>query len=312
MSKGLSPASIVSFLLESLPEQTIRRIMQKSSKNKYDKRKFYVFFAILVIVAAVARRAFSVDVPYNVGSKSDVQPMATDSLASSVDNDVAAGETVKDVSDTAESEVEESEIAIEETIAPKAKNKIVGVYSFDKCFPDINDVQLEAARQNGIAPVENRDEAQVLVDCHKLVNISNSPYYCVDELSHSMPYLVPKAQHVLNTICLNFIDSLQAKGLPPHLPMVTSVLRTVDDVFNLRGRNKNATVNSCHCYGTTVDISYNRYVPVIGRYEADHALTKWSYEMKCVLSEVLYDLRNEGVCYVKYEKKQGCFHLTVR
>ena len=35
-------------------------------------------------------------------------------------------------------------------------------------------------------------------------------------------------------------------------------------------------------------------------------------KLKMVLSEVLYDLRQREMCYIKYEKKQGCFHLTVR
>lgn len=34
--------------------------------------------------------------------------------------------------------------------------------------------------------------------------------------------------------------------------------------------------------------------------------------MKRALGEVLRDLRYEGRCFVKYEVKQGCFHITVR
>jgi len=34
--------------------------------------------------------------------------------------------------------------------------------------------------------------------------------------------------------------------------------------------------------------------------------------LKWVLSEVLRDMRQNGRCYIKYEVKQGCFHLTVR
>lgn len=33
--------------------------------------------------------------------------------------------------------------------------------------------------------------------------------------------------------------------------------------------------------------------------------------LKWVLSEVLRDFREQGRCYVKYEVKQGCFHMTV-
>ena len=34
--------------------------------------------------------------------------------------------------------------------------------------------------------------------------------------------------------------------------------------------------------------------------------------LKWVLSEVLRDMREQGRVYIKYEVKQGCFHMTVR
>ena len=94
--------------------------------------------------------------------------------------------------------------------------------------------------------------------------------------------------------------------------MVTSVLRTTDDVSSLQRGNKNATTNSCHCYGTTVDIAYNRFLPLGNGYDPNISLLRWNEPMKRILSEVLFDLRNNSKCYVKYERKQGCFHLTCR
>ncbi len=194
----------------------------------------------------------------------------------------------------------------------KKFHPIRGVWSYGKCFPDVQDVQILAARKHGITPVRSREEAEQYVRNHQLVNITHSPYYTVDKLTHSIPYLVPRAQHLLNTISVNFIDSCIVKGLPVHLLMVTSVLRTADDITKLQRGNQNATTNSCHCYGTTVDIAYNRFVPVSGTYYRNMALLRWNEPMKRVLSEVLRDLREQGLCYVKYERKQGCFHLTCR
>jgi len=34
--------------------------------------------------------------------------------------------------------------------------------------------------------------------------------------------------------------------------------------------------------------------------------------LKWVLSEVLRDIRRDQRAYIKYEVKQGCFHMTVR
>lgn len=205
-----------------------------------------------------------------------------------------------------------SEQIAEKTAGRKKFHPIRGVWSYSKCFPDVQDVQIRAAQEHGITPVRSREEAERYVREHQLVNITHSPFYTVDKLTHSIPYLVPRAQHLLNTISVNFIDSCIVKGLPVHLLMVTSVLRTADDVSKLQRGNQNATTNSCHCYGTTVDIAYNRFVPVTGTYYDDMALLRWNEPMKRVLSEVLNDLREQGLCYVKYERKQGCFHLTCR
>lgn len=187
------------------------------------------------------------------------------------------------------------------------------VYSYSKCFPDINPIQLKAAIAMGVKPVATREEVHEYVRQYKLADITNSPYYVIDPLTHSMPYLVPKCQDLLNTICINFIDSLKSKDLPPHLPIVTSVLRTSKDIKNLQKGNVNSTTNSCHCYGTTVDITYNRFYPITGDHKTSRKnVSRYNAQMKKILAEVLLDLRMQGRCYVKYEIKQACFHLTIR
>jgi hypothetical protein len=122
---------------------------------------------------------------------------------------------------------------------------------------------------------------------------------------------VPHAAVLLQDIGQAFFDSLYVKGLPLHRIIVTSVLRSQEDVAKLRRRNGNATENSCHLYGTTFDICYNRYETVEdpdgpARRAVRNDTLKW------VLSEVLRDMREQGRVYVKYEVKQGCFHMTVR
>ncbi len=182
----------------------------------------------------------------------------------------------------------------------------VKVWSYPDCFPDSNATQLRAAVENGVTPKTTREELLDDVRENRLTDISSSPYYCLEELTHSVPYLVPKAQMLVNTIGVNFIDSLHSKGLPLHLPVVTSVTRTDEDIRGLQRGNANSVSNSCHSYGTTVDITYNRFVPLGGGEP-----TRYDETLKKVLAEVLFDLRARGRCYVKYEKRQACFHLTV-
>lgn len=190
-----------------------------------------------------------------------------------------------------------------------AKHRIYSVPHFGNTFPDQNDVQLEAAKKHGVKPVHNCEDAE-----HRkkeLVYVGSNPYFYVDRLNNSIPYLVPRASVLLQDIGRSFFDSLQVKGIPLHKIIVTSVLRTKADVEKLRSKNGNATQNSCHLYGTTFDVCYNRYKTVEDpdgprRRQVRNDTLKW------VLSEVLNDARKQNKCLVKYEVKQGCFHITVK
>ena len=188
-------------------------------------------------------------------------------------------------------------------------HRIMSVPSFKACFPDTNAVQLAAAAKWGVSPVRNREDAEARKK--ELVYVDASPYYYVDPLRQSIPYLVPRAAILLQDIGEAFFDSLHVKGVPLHRFIVTSVLRTQEDVARLRNFNQNATENSCHLYGTTFDICYNRYKTVEDP-DGPKRREVRNDSLKYVLSEVLRDMREQGRCYIKYEVKQGCFHMTVR
>lgn len=186
---------------------------------------------------------------------------------------------------------------------------IIGIDDYNAAFPDMNDVQLATAKRLGISEIEDREEAAKRKK--ELVYMGSSPLYRVEHLAHSVPYLTPRAQRLLNEISLCFIDSLQRKGLPFYRPIVTSVLRTKKDVERLRRVNPNASANSCHQYGTTFDICYNSFWKVID--PDDHSKKQvWDGKLKEVLGEVLRDQRKRGTCYIRYEAHQACFHITAR
>lgn len=190
------------------------------------------------------------------------------------------------------------------------KNRIYSVPSFRRTFPDLQDVQIEAARQWGVEPVEDRAEAERRKD--ELVYVGSNPYYTMDgRMSYSIPYLVPRASNLLQKISRNFLDSLAIKGIPLHTLIVTSVLRTESDVRRLRAINGNASPESCHRYGTTFDICYNRY-NTVQHPDGPERRAVGNDTLKWVLSEVLRDMREAEMCYIKYEVRQGCFHITVR
>lgn len=190
----------------------------------------------------------------------------------------------------------------------EVKHRIFSVPHFGNTFPDQQDVQILAANQHGVSPVQNRSEAEHSKG--RLVYVGCNPFFYVDKLNNSIPYLVPRASVLLQDIGRAYFDSLQIKGIPLHKIIVTSILRTKDDVAKLRTRNGNATENSCHLYGTTFDVCYNRYKAV--QTQAHPRRQVQNDTLKWVLSEVLRDMREQNRCYIKYEVKQGCFHITVR
>lgn len=186
---------------------------------------------------------------------------------------------------------------------------IRGVISYKRSFGDLNEKHLNIAQSIGISPLASREEAEAMKE--NLKHIVTNEFYVVDSLTHSIPYLIPGAANLLDSIGHNFLDSLTAKGLNPNKVVITSVLRTKDDVKRLRRRNGNASENSAHFYGTTFDVSWKRFQKVED--EDGRPLQDVSSDtLKLVLSEVLRDLKQADKCYIKYELKQGCFHITTR
>lgn len=267
-----------------------------SSGNRYLQS-----LGVLVLVLALARCAFLHDTLSFVeqGSSSFEQDSASVILKDTQQQSLARSMDAFPFSKT----------RFEDAEGKAVRHPIYSVPSYSAAFPDSNEVQMEAARQHGVEPVTDREEAE-----HRkmeLVYIAANPYYKVDKLHSSIPYLVPRAAILLQDIGRNFFDSLQVKGVPLHRLVVTSVLRSKVDVERLRRHNHNATENSCHMYGTTFDIGYNRYETVSAP-DIYAGRTVPSDTLKWVLSEVLNDMRQAGRCYIKYEVKQGCFHITVR
>jgi len=261
---------------------------------KVTKNKYLAGFGVTVIILALIRCVFP-----SVAERKDV--------LSSVEKDKNSLSAVNDTVTALPTTSVKSRFFDEN--GHIVKHRIMSVPSYAEAFPDSNNVQLACAARYGVSPVDNRDDAEHRKS--ELVYIDASPFFHVDPLKQSIPYLVPRAAVLLNDIGRAYFDSLQIKGVPLHKFIVTSVLRTRDDVKKLRNYNRNATENSCHLYGTTFDICYNRYVTV-QHPDGPKRRSVRNDTLKWVLSEVLRDMRMHNRCYVKYEVKQGCFHITVR
>lgn len=177
--------------------------------------------------------------------------------------------------------------------------------SFNRDFNDLNDIQLEVARRKGVEPARSRDEME-----HRrgLIHISTNPYYVVEDLTHSVPYVVEDMAILLEDIGSAFVGELLENHLPIYRPIITSVTRTREDVKNLRRGNGNASENSTHQYGTTVDMSWKRFDKI----DSNDPRSLSEGELKHLLAIVLKSFHDDGRVYIKHERRQACFHMTVR
>lgn len=188
---------------------------------------------------------------------------------------------------------------------PNLKDRRDPYRNYPKIFNDLNDTQLVAAQANGTPYTLTIEELEV--GKYGLQRIETNKLYKVDPLIHSAPYLMPKAKDFLDELGEAFQDSLYNRGYDRrHRFIVTSVYRTENHIKRLRrSGNVNASTNSCHQYGTTVDITYVRFDKPEEHRANDPKLLQ-------LLMQTVYDMHRCGRCYVKYERKQSCLHITVR
>lgn len=188
----------------------------------------------------------------------------------------------------------------EEGQAVRLATRSVG--RFDEVFNDSNHRHWTAAEPIGITPLSDlRSHWQLR---RPIVKIASCRDFYLEPLTHSQPFLVEEAAETLHEIGRRFRDSLEARGGGDYRIRVTSVLRTPANVRRLRRANGNAVDSSVHKLGTTFDISYNSFA-------ADsHETPRSAVQLKALLAEVLYAMREEGKILIKYEKKQPCFHVS--
>ena len=293
------------------------------------KNRFLLGFVVVVCVLALVRLICPgvAEPRTSVADLSVADSLATDSvdqLAMAEEDKEEENKAVNEIAETSDDLAQEAagigsetDAAADSSNTPsiffdkdgkEVKHRIFSVPHFGNTFPDQQNVQILAANKHGVNPVQNREEAEHSKG--KLAYVGSNPFFYVDKLNNSIPYLVPRASVLLQDIGRAYFDSLQIKGIPLHKIIVTSILRTKDDVAKLRTRNGNATENSCHLYGTTFDVCYNRYKQIQTRQQPRRQVQNDT--LKWVLSEVLRDMRDRNRCLVKYEVKQGCFHITVK
>ncbi len=195
-----------------------------------------------------------------------------------------------------------------------------------------NPEHLKFGKRNGISPIENRqafrDKKDELLQNERLVPLTSNAYVYIESFNHSIPFLTKGAEQLLHEIGRRFRQRLEAKGINGTYRLVlTSCLRTKKDQRELRKKNVNAADSSAHWYGTTFDITYQRlskmpllFENVVGALTgkqvtsilASRLLSCYTSKHKAILGDILLELQKEGKCVALVERRQHCFHVTVK
>ncbi|HPW90638.1 MAG TPA: DUF5715 family protein [Paludibacteraceae bacterium] len=176
-------------------------------------------------------------------------------------------------------------------------------------FRDYNPLHLEHAQKNGLdKPFETNAEFEHKIDSlvkyGRLVEVTNTRYYIVRDLTHSFAYLTPEAVVLLEDIGVRFQAKLKEHNLPHYRFEISSLLRTKEMQRVLTRVNRNATPNgTAHYYGTTFDIAFHKYERNGDRFEDS--------EIEDIMKQTLREMRQECRFLIVKESRNKCFHITV-
>ncbi|HEY4538640.1 MAG TPA: DUF5715 family protein [Faecalibacter sp.] len=158
---------------------------------------------------------------------------------------------------------------------------------------------LNAAKSHRTELIKDKKHLDKYISQGKLVKVKQRGYgFRTADLTHSHPYLIPKANQTLRDIAREFV-----RETGQNFFVVTSLTRTLKDQDRLRGVNSNASSNdSAHSYGSSFDISYVRF--------NHHLATNQTLDQ--ALNRILTSFQKQGRIYFVKERLSRCYHIVVR
>lgn len=155
-----------------------------------------------------------------------------------------------------------------------------------------------AASRHGVQPIKNNTHLKNYVSRKKLTSVSAGRGYTIHKLTHSKPYLVPKANRILKELGAQFYKKSNKNTFT-----ITSLTRTISDQNRLTRVNNNATRTlSAHNLGSAFDISYIRF----------NRKKRSNPRLEKTLQSLLLQYQKSGKIYFIKERREKCFHVTVR
>lgn len=166
----------------------------------------------------------------------------------------------------------------------------------DQYFDDKVKTHELALKKNVIKPQKELKDLDKLKDKGVLIELKTNDHYIISDMDFSRPYVLPKVELFLKKLVNNYKSELGDLNYVRF--EITSATRSRRSARQLMGNNVNAVTNSAHLHGKTIDISYVRFGNNTAQLDA--------------LVKALKKMREDDKCYVKYERTQGCLHITVR
>lgn len=154
------------------------------------------------------------------------------------------------------------------------------------------------AQSFNIPLIMDNEQMDSLILAHQLIPVEEDGIgYSIQKLTHSRAFLNQTAYNVLKDISAKFLQETD------HQLSISSLTRTEKSQRSLSRVNSNATKgHSSHSFGASFDISYSKYGNKTGR----------NYVNERILQELLDRMVEEGKIYYIKERRQPCFHVTVR
>lgn len=210
---------------------------------------------------------------------------------------------------------------------PRLKAREVGNLRLDK-----NAKQVASAQRLGVQ-VSGQAQIDRMVQQGRLVPLGDSTqYWILRGMEHASPYVTPDTRAMLEDLGRRFHARLDRAGLPRYRMKITSAIRTAEAQVDLRRTNSYAaTTTSAHQFGTTVDVSHERFAVPAGPRAASGASPTaaldgaWEMEagmleevgkehakaLQAELGRALTELREAGAVHVMMENKQPVYHFTL-
>jgi hypothetical protein len=182
---------------------------------------------------------------------------------------------------------------------------------------DRNAEQVASAQRLGIRVGAARER---LAREGRIVALGDSTaWWILRDMDHSVPYVTPDARAMLEQLGRRFHARLDSLGLPRYRMKVTSALRTDETQAELRRINSYASQTvSAHEFGTTVDVSHERFAAPAGlaggEMEAevlDSIGKEYAKVLQAELGRALAALRDAGALHVMMENQQPVYHMTL-